>query len=159
MSKIRIVSGAQTGADLAALDIALELGLECGGWVPKGRTNEAGVISPHYPDLKEAPSVHPDVRTELNVRDSDVTLIVSHGPLSGGSLYTLKMTEKYCKPVLHIDLEACTPEEAAENVRTWLASFDESLTLNVAGPRASEDPLIYEVTRRLLELVLGAYCD
>ncbi len=40
----RIVSGGQTGVDRAALDVALELGLPCGGWCPKGRRAEDGPI-------------------------------------------------------------------------------------------------------------------
>ncbi|MGB5053377.1 MAG: putative molybdenum carrier protein, partial [Nitrospirales bacterium] len=66
---IRIVSGGQTGADRAALDFALHLGIECGGWVPKGRTAEDGVIPAHYPNLVETDSDDPNIRTEFNVRD------------------------------------------------------------------------------------------
>ena len=33
----KIVSGGQTGVDRAALDVALELSIPCGGWCPKGR--------------------------------------------------------------------------------------------------------------------------
>ena len=60
----RIVSGGQTGADRAALDVALLIGLECGGWVPKGRLAEDGPIAATYPDLVEADFVEPRVRTE-----------------------------------------------------------------------------------------------
>ncbi len=34
-----IVSGGQTGVDRAALDGALELGFDCGGWCPRGDSN------------------------------------------------------------------------------------------------------------------------
>ena len=34
--RYKIVCGGQTGVDRAALDIAIELGLEYGGWCPKG---------------------------------------------------------------------------------------------------------------------------
>ena len=37
---MRIISGGQTGVDRAALDLALERGLPCGGWCPKGRRAE-----------------------------------------------------------------------------------------------------------------------
>jgi hypothetical protein len=33
----RLVSGGQIGVDRAALDVALELGIGCGGWCPHGR--------------------------------------------------------------------------------------------------------------------------
>jgi hypothetical protein len=40
----RLVSGGQSGVDRAALDVALELGLPCGGWCPRGRKAEDGNI-------------------------------------------------------------------------------------------------------------------
>jgi len=79
----RIISGGQTGADRAALDVALERGLEVGGWVPYGRVAEDGRIPDGYPGLVETDSRDPAVRTMRNVRDLDATLIVSHGPLTG----------------------------------------------------------------------------
>lgn len=78
-SELKIVSGGQTGVDRAALDVALELGLPCGGWCPKGRKAEDGVIHSRYP-LKETPSEEYNERTTWNVRDSDGTLIVSDAP-------------------------------------------------------------------------------
>jgi hypothetical protein len=51
----RLVSGGQTGVDRAALDAALELGVPCGGWCPKGRKAEDGTIPARYP-LAETPS-------------------------------------------------------------------------------------------------------
>jgi hypothetical protein len=34
----KLVSGGQSGVDRAALDVALELGIPCGGWCPRWRT-------------------------------------------------------------------------------------------------------------------------
>ncbi|MGZ3605599.1 MAG: YpsA SLOG family protein, partial [Thermodesulfobacteriota bacterium] len=45
----RIISGGQTGVDRAALDVALELSISCGGWCPKGRKAEDGPIDTYYP--------------------------------------------------------------------------------------------------------------
>jgi hypothetical protein len=36
----KIIPGGQTGADRAALDAAIELGIPHGGWIPKGRITE-----------------------------------------------------------------------------------------------------------------------
>ena len=88
MSRVLIVSGGQTGVDRAAWAAAIELGLPIGGWVPKGRLAEDGEIPARYAGLREAESAEPAVRTALNVRDSDATLIFSHGPLTGGSRLT-----------------------------------------------------------------------
>ena len=80
----RIVSGGQTGVDRAALDVGVECGLQIGGWVPRGRLAEDGTIPRRYTGLREADSTDPAIRTALNVRDSDATLIVSHGPPLAG---------------------------------------------------------------------------
>jgi len=85
----KIVSGGQTGADRAALDVALDLGITCGGWVPKGRLAEDGEIPVDYPNLVEAEDAEPNTRTALNIRDSDATLILSQGELHGGSMFTV----------------------------------------------------------------------
>jgi hypothetical protein len=51
----KIISGGQTGVDRAALDVALELGIPCGCWCPKGRKAEDGVIPRRY-SLQETSS-------------------------------------------------------------------------------------------------------
>jgi hypothetical protein len=150
----KIVSGGQTGADRAALDVALEQGLEIGGRVPKGRLAEDGRISDHYAGLRETDAANPSVRTSLNVRDSDATLIVSRGPLRGGSLLTLQEAQRLGRPVLHIDLAALRREEAATQVSEWLRQVTPS-TLNVAGSRASQDAAIYRSVAALLREVLA----
>lgn len=146
----RIVSGGQTGCDRAAFDAALALGIPLGGWVPRGRLDEDGVIPARYPNLREAASAEPAVRTEHNVRDSDATLLLSHGPLIGGSALTRQLCEQWERPWLHVDLS----RPAVERVRTWLTRVRPS-ALNVAGPRASEDPEVYAAARELLVEVLA----
>ena len=149
----KIVSGGQTGADRAAWDAALECGLLIGGWVPNGRLAEDGAIPVCYIGLRETDSADPAARTALNVRDSDATLIVSKGPLSGGSLLTLREATRRKRPVLHIDLTVVPPAAAVGKVREWLAAVDPAV-LNVAGPRASTDPAIGDRVAALLRAVL-----
>ena len=71
----KIVSGGQTGADRAALDVAIEEGILHGGWIPKGRKTETGPLPEKY-QLKEMPTEEYPKRTEQNVIDSDGTLII-----------------------------------------------------------------------------------
>ena len=148
-----IVSGGQTGVDRAAWDVAIELGFPIGGWVPKGRLAEDGRISERYAGLREAESADYPVRTKLNVRDSDATLIISGGSLTGGSLATMREAERIRRPVLHVDLAAVSVTDAAVLVHNWIHSLNPG-RLNVAGPRASGDPeigaLAAEVLRRAL---------
>jgi len=80
----KIISGGQTGADQAALDAAIEMGIPHGGWIPKGRLTEAGPLPEKY-NLQEMPSKDYLKRTQQNVLDSDGTLFFSHGDLTGGS--------------------------------------------------------------------------
>ena len=148
-----IVSGGQTGADRAALDFALAHGLRVGGWVPRGRLAEDGPIPARYPGLRETGSADPAVRTVRNVRGSDATLIVSHGPLTGGSRLTLEEATRAGKPALHLDLDAIGRAAAAGRLRDWLAAVRPRI-LNVAGPRASHDPRIAAATEALLEEAL-----
>ncbi|MAE76079.1 MAG: hypothetical protein CMJ85_04315 [Planctomycetes bacterium] len=146
----RIVSGAQTGADLAALDFAMARGIECGGWVPLGRRNEDGRIDGCYPNLIEVDRPEPALRTRQNVRDSDGTLILSHGALTGGSRLTACIARELGRPLLHLDLSTMTYEEACAGLVRWMEA-DTVRVLNVAGPRHSRDPEIYERTIAVLE--------
>lgn len=149
----KIVSGGQTGADRAALDVALGTGLECGGWVPKGRLAEDGPIAATYPNLVEAESAEPRVRTELNVRDSDATVVLTHGTPTGGSAVTLDAATRLGKPALHLDLDVTPPPLASRRLAQWLDDVNPQ-TLNVAGSRSSKDARIYELTRAILSAAL-----
>ena len=108
----KIISGGQTGADQAALDAAIKLGIPHGGWIPKGRLTENGPLPDKY-KLVEMPGTAYVLRTEQNVIDSNGTLIISHGHLSDGSDYTRKMAIKNHRPWLHIDLNKTPAFKAA----------------------------------------------
>lgn len=145
-----IVSGGQTGVDRAALDFALECGINIGGRVPKGRLAEDGPIPARYPNLVETESPDPEERTMLNINESDATLIISRGRLAGGSRLTADIARNLGRPFLHIDLEAQSINEAARHAARWLDGIN-CTRLNIAGPRASEDPAIYGLTLSLLD--------
>ena len=147
---LKVVSGGQTGVDRAALDVALELGIPCGGWCPKGRLAEDGTLAARYP-LIETPSSEYAQRTEWNVRDSDATLILHRGYLSGGTAFTVEQTARYQKPLLQVNLARRTNPSA---VRGWLQG-NQGHVLNVAGPRESSPPGIYLEAARFLRKVLS----
>jgi hypothetical protein len=151
----RLVSGGQSGVDRAALDAGLGLGIPCGGWCPKGRKAEDGVIPDRYPFV-ETPSSGYSQRTEWNVRDSDATLILSWGDLTGGTLLTADECRKAGKPLLVIDL-AGEPDqaEALHAAREWIAANAPGGVLNVAGPRASEHAGVYERAKSFVRALLG----
>lgn len=144
-----IISGGQTGVDRAALDFAIERGIETGGFVPKGRLAEDGPLPETYRNLTETDSADPAERTRLNVETSDATLIISRGGLFGGSALTRQIAQSAGKPFLHVDLAASTIEDAVNEASEWLVGVN-CERLNVAGPRASEDGEVDDLTRRFL---------
>ncbi len=147
----KIISGGQTGVDRAALDVALARGISLGGWCPRGRLAEDGRIPDRYP-LTETPNRRYRERTEWNVRDSDATLILATGKLKGGTRLTKHFAEQCGKPVCRVDF-ADPPSPA------WL--WEQLLThqiqsLNIAGPRESTEPGIYQKTVDYLHRLLDA---
>ncbi len=145
----RVISGGQTGVDRAALDVALELGIPCGGWCPRGRLAEDGRIADRYP-LDETPTPDYVQRTEWNVRDADATLVLHRGRLRGGTALTVALARRRGRPCLTVDLAAAADVEA---IRAWLIEQRVSV-LNVAGPRESQAPGIGAQARSLLREVL-----
>lgn len=147
----QFVSGGQTGADRAALDWAMAHEYRVGGWCPKGRRAEDGTVDERYP-LREADSAGYRLRTRLNVRDSDGTLIVNLGKLEGGTLLTRDVAGQIGRPCLVTQLDAGVSPEMGVSVLAWLRQ-NHIVALNVAGPRESRQPGIYRLTWALLDAV------
>src|SRR5262245_60514033 len=145
---LKVVSGGQTGVDRAALDVAIELGLPHGGWCPRGRRSEGGAIPDVYP-LRETPESRYEQRTEWNVRDADATLLLYRDDLSGGTAFTFQCVRSLGRSHALVDL-AGEPDPRA--LAPWVAAFS---VLNVAGPRESRAPGIYDEARRYLLDLLG----
>ena len=153
MPNIKLISGGQTGVDRAALDVALESGLACGGWCPASRLAEDGRIPDLYP-LTETPSDVYAQRTRWNVRDSDATLILNIGELTGGTALTAECAGELGRPLLIVDLDRLPP--MAEVVE-WLRSAQVG-TLNVAGPRESSGPGSYGRAVAFLRALVEELC-
>jgi hypothetical protein len=147
---MRIVSGGQTGVDRAALDEAMALGLAVGGWCPRGRSAEDGVIPARYP-LQEMPRAGYALRTRKNVEDSDGTLIVYYDYATGGTALTIKYAITAKRPFLLIDAAEMPVDRAAERLGRFIGDYNIGV-LNVAGPRASGEPRAYAAVRRLIQL-------
>ena len=169
LQAITIMSGGQTGADRAALDFAIEHGLRHGGWCPRGRLAEDGPLAAKYL-LDETSSRLYSQRTEMNVRDADATVVFSIGPkAAGGTALTLAVARRLGKPCLHLcrdavprpampaavdtdDFSAVASRSAAE-LLAFLAAH-QIRRLNIAGPRASQEPQIAAFVRQVLEAAL-----
>jgi hypothetical protein len=159
MPIIKIVSGGQTGADRGGLDAAIHCKIPHGGWCPRGRLAEDGVIPPQY-QLRETSAGEYIRRTEANVVDSNATIIFTLGELSGGSLSTMEFARQYHKPVLHIDLRKHSGPEAVKLISGWLKGDGSrpappaNCVLNVAGAKESNAPGLREkVTAIMTDLL------
>ena len=149
---VRIVSGGQTGADRGGLDAALALGLEHGGWCPRGRRAEDGCIPERY-RLKETLSTSYLPRTERNVRDSDGTVILTMGPMSPGSWKTIQFAKAAHRPFVHIALDI--ELEPAAKLRQWCEEHHVT-TMNVAGSRESKAP---GIQARARDVIVAAFAS
>jgi putative molybdenum carrier protein len=149
---LRIVSGGQTGVDRGALDAALDLGVECGGWCPMGRLAEDGTIPARYPVMELANAGYAE-RTIQNVRDSDGTLIISNGEPIGGTRETIERCVEKDKPYLIIDYREISTADAKEKALKFLQS-QHIRRLNVAGPRASQWPEGHAFTYQIMSAIL-----
>jgi hypothetical protein len=140
---MKIISGCQTGVDRAAIDVAIEIGLDYGGSVPNGRKAEDGTIDKKYDTLTELETDLYESRTEKNVTDADATLIFTIGNTTGGTAFTVECAKKHKKRYLLIDLSKKTDNEVMEVIQEWLSENQPEI-LNIAGPRESSAPGIYE---------------
>lgn len=142
----KIISGGQTGVDRAALDAAIDNGIAHGGWCPSGRLAEDGVIDVRYL-LRETDSREYSTRTRWNVRDSDGTMIINQGLLEGGTALTVQAAKSLNKPCLIIDVDQRFLDDLISN---WI-TLNQIKVLNVAGPRESKRPGIYQISYALLD--------
>lgn len=147
----RIVSGGQTGVDRGALDGALNAGLSCGGWCPEGRIAEDGTIPLLYP-VTELPGAGYRQRTRQNVLDSDGTLVIHFGPLTGGTRETVRFCEQLGKPVLVVDGEEIDAKSTASQTVSFLSTHSIKV-LNVAGPRESSQSGAHDYAKTVVQIL------
>lgn len=135
----KIISGGQTGVDRAALDFSIQHHIKCGGWCPKNRWAEDGKIDLKYP-LTETAEKEPVYRTIKNIQMADGTLLIYKGTLDSGCIQTLYHAKKMDLPILCIDL---SQKHSTNSIEKWIRS-NKIITLNIAGPRESNSPGIYQ---------------
>lgn len=155
MSLKKIISGGQTGADIAGIDAAIENGMLYGGWLPKGRKTENGPLDSRYTNMTEMPVGRYLERTERNVKDSDGTVIFTHGKVPGGWSLLNEYATKHNKPLLHLDLDIFSEPAAVETILNWIHQHDIQ-TLNVGGSQASKDEYIYDDVHSIIKNISKA---
>jgi hypothetical protein len=153
LHRITIISGGQTGADRAALDFAIEYGFPYDGWCPRGRQAEDGPLDERY-ELRQTPSRRYSQRTEWNVRDSGATVVFTLAAnVQGGTALTTAVATRLDKPWLHLAGQDVTIEQAAMRLRAFVREHDVA-RLNVAGPRASQEPGVANFVGSVLRIAL-----
>lgn len=155
----KIVSGGQTGVDQGALKAAIACKLLHGGWCPPDKICENGVIPPSFKLVETqvevsdlAPDIPRSLRTELNVRDSDGTLVIRNrdNNIDKGTNWSIQCTKHYNKPLLEISIG----ELKIEEIQSWIVANNISI-LNVSGPSESSVPGIeYLVFKFISSLIM-----
>lgn len=149
----KIISGGQTGADRAGIDAAIDLEIDYGGSIPKGKRTEDGTLPERYNQIAELETTSYAARTEKNVVDSDATVIFTYTDMGDGSAFTLELARKHNKPHLHINIENKRNGDAIKDVSEWLDKVKPAV-LNVAGSRESGAKGIYDRVYGILKAVL-----
>ncbi|MDR3667998.1 MAG: putative molybdenum carrier protein [Ignavibacteriaceae bacterium] len=142
----KIISGGQTGADIAGLKFAKNYGIPTGGYTPKEYMTEEGK-KPELKDLYGLLECNGSYgeRTILNVKESDGTVVFAD-KMSDGSFLTIETCQKEDKP--------CLLNPTVEELLKWI-NDNNIKVLNVAGNRESVSPGIELRVYKFLEEALG----
>jgi len=147
---MKVISGGQTGVDRAALDAAISNSIEHGGWCPRGRLAENNAVIPDKYHLNETITDQVNERTQLNIRDADATLIIlpdKNHIIKDGTQFTMDEIKRQGKCFLMIYLDNNSDNAGA--ILEWIQNNNINV-LNVAGPRESNAPGIYQQSFELL---------
>ena len=134
------------------------------GWCPRGGWAEdfphpPGLLA-RYPHLRETPLADPAQRTEWNIRDSEVVLILTAGAgiaVSQGTALAVDLADRYRKPLLVVDLDET---DAVAKTTRWLDGLmtsgakEKPFRFGIGGPRESETPGIYQRAVEFLRTAL-----
>jgi hypothetical protein len=148
----KIISGGQSWPEIAALDIAVKMGIPYTGWQPEIEVPSSHGKTDKY-RLHTLPSNRPKDAIVKNVTASDGTFILSHGRLQELADYARQMTLKHRKQILGVDLGQHSPFEAAKLLASWL-EMNHIKSLFVTGPAGEKEIRIYHQTVRILESAL-----
>ncbi len=113
---------------------------------------EDGPIHQRYP-LREISGGY-RARTKRNVEDAGGTAIFYQRYPGGGTEQTLAFCIELGRPYKLIDIDMVSVEVASSKLQTFIGDYDVQV-LNVAGPRASDCPAIYDFVRLVITLSIS----
>jgi len=131
-----VISGGQTGADVAGLAAAHKLGIPTTGWAPKGFKTEKGpkkILQSRY-GLIEDESRDYGPRTVKNAHAADITFIFSPQQKSSGTVKTINACIKSgCAYVVYTECNEAT----TRSILNYLMLM-KPMVVNIAGNRESK---------------------
>ena len=155
--RLIVVNGGQSGVERAALVSAMSFAISFGGWIPKGRRADDGVVPAGFYAMKELPNEDFNECTVANMRDSDATLVlVNKLPPSGKAAYVAEKATELCKPCKIVDVDDVN---AKRDITNWMISLEDmpgithSVKLHITGSLESEAPGIFEKVGRIFGIV------
>lgn len=138
----KIISGGQTGADIAGVRGAKLLSIPTGGSMPKGWETLDGP-HPEYAELygmTEHEKYGYPPRTAQNVKDSDLTIRIAVNLCSAGEVCTLNACKKFHKENLdfHLSKPLAMPHRdkialEAHKLLCYRERLERPLIINIAG--------------------------
>ena len=146
----KIISVGQTGAERAAIDVAIRFNISYGGWIPKGGIAGISPLSNKY-HLLEMRTNSYQASIKKNILESDGTLIFTRGVPEPEMKYSRMIALQRKKHFLLICLNKTFTYDAASLILSWIRQQNIA-TLNVSGPKASEDEKMYSAVFRILEM-------
>ena len=143
---LKVISGGQTGADIAGLMAAKKCGLDTGGFCASGFMTENGA-KPEYAKMYNLIDKHYDYhkRTVENVKLSDFTLIFADDANSPGTKLTITSCNSNNKPYII--------NPSSMDIVTLIQSGGIEI-LNIAGNRESVSP---GITARVEKILIDAF--
>ena len=143
---ILIISGGQTGADIAGLMAAKEVGFNTSGFAPKGFKTELDsnlLLKTHF-HLKETSSSGYTIRTRMNIEWATISIVFSDDSQSKGTLFTISCCKKANKPYLLLSsLDINAVQSILAFIKPYIG-FNKHCAINIAGNRASKAPGIQD---------------
>jgi hypothetical protein len=150
----KVISGFQTGVDIAAIHAAKAAGIKTGGYIPKGYKTLDGP-KPIYAKLYNAiehSSANYGERTWDNIYSSDGTLRIATNFDTPGEKRTKNGIIHWEQPSfdVHVNLEIISNKE--DVIIQWIKA-NQIKVLNVAGNSEQTSPGIYQFAYDLLLIV------
>jgi hypothetical protein len=158
---LKVISGAQTGADVAGLWMAKLCGIPTGGWAPKGFETLKG----EHPEMAETFGIKEHSkgyrgRTIQNLSEADLT-IICYSTLSAGSRLTIDQCKKLGKKHIIINFDPTDLPGSLKSPKVDLLISELSkayrlgidMTLNVAGNSSNNSARAFEFVFKMLHKV------